>query len=111
MASKNVLAIPDQAGPETSFPKRPAPFIPAIEVGGVALPDAMHESRTRPLAFRRQQQVNVVRHQAVRVDRAFRFRRQASQQRQIDEIVGFRLEAGSAVVSALNDVQRMVRKH
>ena len=54
-------------------------------------------------------EVEVVRHQAIRVDRAMPQSRGIAKQRQIDDPVGIVMKAILPVVAPLHDVQRDIR--
>jgi hypothetical protein len=75
------------------------------------LSNAFHERATTIQRIRRQQQMNVICHQAMRMQRAARLSEEAAQMKEIKAAVAFLVEAGLSVISALNDVYRNAGQH
>jgi hypothetical protein len=76
----------------------------AVEILDIALPEVPHQAGTCAAGARRHEQVNMIRHQTVCVDRAIVLFRQLAQVGQVDEVIAVLLEARDAVISALNNV-------
>src|SRR5687768_18090823 len=70
------------------------------------LSNAFHERATTVQRIRRQQQMNVICHQAMRMQRAARLSQETAQMKEIKAAVVFLVKAGLPVISALNDVHR-----
>jgi hypothetical protein len=76
----------------------------AIEVLDIALAEVAHQTGASCGFMRSDQQVHMVRHQAVRMYAAIVFLGQLPQMSQVHKVVAVLPEAGHAVVAALNDM-------
>jgi hypothetical protein len=81
-----------------------------IEVLDVALPQVAHEPRARIHRLRSEQQMDVVRHQAVGMDGAVVPLGQLPQMRQIHQVVVIVPEASNSIVAALDNMDGNARK-
>jgi hypothetical protein len=80
-----------------------------IEVLGIALSNCVHQRRTSFRPARRQKQMHVIAHEAVRVNSATGLFRDIAQQGEVDKMIVFLPEADHAIVAPLNDVDGKVR--
>src|SRR4051812_40058760 len=88
IASKHILRGVDQARPRASLPERARSFIAAVEILHVALTKRPHEPGARTLLCRRQKQMHMISHQAIRVEGAAGLYRQLGKTGQVNEVVG-----------------------
>ena len=72
----------------------------------VTLAEIFHQESAAIGGLRRQQQVNVVGHQAIGVHRAAELAGKIAKQREIERIIVLGEEAGATVVAALDDMDR-----
>ena len=105
LATQQIAFGLNDAGPETPLPQRTAAIVDAIDVLHVALSQVLHQQRGPIAPARREQQVHVVGHQDIGVDRAYVARRQLLQMVEIAAVVVIGKEAGAAIVPTLDDVQ------
>ena len=109
VAIQHVLPRLDQAGAKRVRPQVAHPFVAAVEVRRIRAPEVAHHQGTRLLIRRREEQVHVVGHQAVHVDRATAVRCTFTQQRHVDEPVAVLPKAVLPAVAPLAYVQRNAR--
>src|SRR5438105_7206695 len=76
----------------------------AVEVLDITLAEIAHERRAALRVARREKQVDVIRHQAIGVQRALRLGREIAKVKQVDEVIAVFPETRLPVVTALNDV-------
>jgi hypothetical protein len=81
-----------------------------VEMLSVPLAQLFHEGHARFGRRRREQQMHVIGHQAVRVDHAAMPRGQFAQVKQIKQVIALAAKAGSTVVSALGEVHGDIGK-
>lgn len=95
-----------KARAEASFPQRTAAPVSPVHVLGITLPQVLHRQRAAVDPARREQQVHVTGHETMGVHRAFELDRQLAQVSKVKRTIPIAIEAGAAVVSALNDMHR-----
>jgi hypothetical protein len=76
VASDQVMRGVDHARAKAALPKRARSAMAPVEVLRIALTELFHQQRAGFRQAGRQKQVHMVRHQAIRVDRASDLRRQ-----------------------------------
>jgi hypothetical protein len=100
----------DERGTIATFPERPRAPVTPVEILHVTPAERLHHSRWRlPLASR-DEQVYVIRHQDVRVNRAARVSAGATQRVQITRAIDVVDETAAAVVTALDEMKSMAGK-
>jgi len=104
MAGENVALAADEARLVAAFPQCSGASMPGVEFSDIESANALHHPRNGAGCFRRSEQVHVVRHQYVRVDRAGIAHRHFAQGLQIQAAVHVVEEAGHAIVATLYDV-------
>jgi hypothetical protein len=75
-----------------------------VEVLDIALAKVTHESHARFGRWRREQKVDMVAHQAVRMDLAVEICGQLLEVQEVEQVVAVCSKAGSAIVAALDDM-------
>jgi hypothetical protein len=83
--------------------------MPAIEVLGIALGQGVHQPRAGIRPTRRKQQMDVIAHEAIRVDCASRLLCEVAQQRQVKKVIVLVPETHHPIVAALDDMNGEVR--
>lgn len=106
VAGKQVILGLHQAGTKASFPQAAAAPVGSIDVLSMQLTYVLHQSRTAIRRRRRNQQMDMVCHQAVRVQSAVRSREQTRKVKEIKPAVLLLMEAVLPIVTPLNDMYR-----
>jgi hypothetical protein len=83
----------------------------AIDILNISLTQILHQEPTTVRLAGRHQQVNMIGHEAPRMDCAVEAHRQCLEMGKVNEVVVFSKETRPAVVSPLNDVNRDIGKH
>jgi hypothetical protein len=89
-----------------ALPKRARAFVRAIHVLGLELGDVLHEAAAPFGRRRRQEQVNVIGHEAVRMEITIEAVQRTAQAKKIKGAVGIGMKARSAIVAPLNEMHR-----
>ncbi len=110
VTGQHIVLFLRHPGSKASLPQRPAAPIGTIDVLHIALAQVLHQQRSAVGFLRREQQVHMVGHQHVGVDRAAELRCILGQTLQVKYVVFVGEEAGVAVVTALDQVQRNTGK-
>src|SRR5688572_32109326 len=97
VARERVCLRGDEAGAKASFPEAASPALRLIHVLGVALRKVFHEQSAAVLVARRDQQMDVVRHQAVGMYRASMLSGEEREVVEVDRVVAIFEETRSAV--------------
>ena len=90
-----------------AFPQRARAPVPPVEMADVRSPQRLHHACRRGRVRGGDEQMRVIRHEHIRVDRAARAIAGMEQRRQIVLAILVVDETGGAVVPALYDVERM----
>src|SRR5688572_21935985 len=110
IAGHYVSAGLGNAGTEAAFPKRAGPIVPPVEIQDIGSAEVAHQQPTSLRTRRGDQEMHVVRHEAVSMHLALVLHRELPQGAEVSQVVAVMRKARVAVVSALNDVQRHIRK-
>lgn len=110
VAVHEVAAVADQTGFVTSFPQGAAAVVCGVDVSNIAPPKSLHKAWDGAFRRWRQQQVDMVRHQHIRMDRAALAAGHVTQFAAIAQVVSVVEEAWLAVVAPLNDMLRNTGK-
>jgi len=100
------LSLLRETGAEPPFPQGAGTGVGPVDVLNIALPQRLHQLPGATGRRRRQQQMDMVGHQHIGVDTALRLRRVLAQPAEITTGIVIGLEAGLAIVAALDEVQR-----
>ena len=106
IAGESVARVSDQRGFETAFPKCPRPAISGVEASHVTPADRLHHARRCAGLGRRREQMHMIGHQDVGVQRATVLAGCFGEFLKVVAVVGIRCETRLPVDTALNDVQR-----
>jgi hypothetical protein len=77
----------------------------------VTLTEFPHQGRAVPRGTRREQQVDVIGHQAICVHRTREFLGQLAQVKEIQQAIAVRDKASGSIVAALDEVNSYMGKH
>ena len=94
-----------QRRPVAAVPQRARSLVAAVDELHITPPKGNDELWHGPRFLRREQQVDMVRHQSVRVQRAPRVRQRFAQPVQVAPVIVFPKETSLAIVAALHNVQ------
>lgn len=95
-----------QTSPEAAFPQGTAAPVPSIEIADIALPHALHQSRYAIVISWRHQQVNVVAHENVCMNRTRISLNRGGQVVEIPGAIGVAGENPLTIITALHHVLR-----
>lgn len=93
-------------GPVTALPQGAAAGMAAVEVLHVPLAHLPHQIRAAVRARGCEQQVHMIRHQAISMHVACELPRELPEVKQVDQVVAAYAEACASIVTALDEVQR-----
>jgi hypothetical protein len=110
VAGENVILGLDHAGAKTPLPQRADALVVSIHILRVQLADMLHQAGAAVFQFTGEQQMDVIRHQAVRVQSAARRLKPSAEMEQKETTVLVLKEARLAIVSPLHDVRGYSRK-
>ena len=100
----------DQRRPEATLPQCPRTSVPIVEMAHVGGPECLHHAGWRARVACGDEQVDVVRHQDVGMNRAACLLARVEKRQQITRAVEVVDKAGAAVVAALNEMKCVARK-
>ena len=98
-----------EAGSKATLPQRACPAVAIVEVPHINTSEISHQLSTRRGLSGRKKQVDVIRHQAVRMHSALHSHRRLAELVQVNEIIAVYSKAGLPIVSALYDVESDAR--
>jgi len=104
-ATEQVRLSVDECRLVPTFPQRPSAPMQEVEPADISPPKGLHHPRQRLRMRWRREQVDVIGHQHVRVNRHLVRPRRVAQAIKIEAMVVRAREYGRAIVAALNDVE------
>ena len=107
----HVVFFVGKTGSEPPLPERAATTIGAVDVLHVALAESLHQLPDTAGCFGGEQQMDMIRHQRIRMNHAALGLGVLLQPFKIEAVVVFRIETGLPVIATLDDVNRDLRKH
>lgn len=105
MAFEQIAFLLQQTGAEAPLPERTAAPISAVEILHVALSQLLHQRAGGIRCGSAEQQMHVIRHQAVGVDGAPGIVCRARQPVEIKQVIRLGIEAHRTVVAALDNME------